>query len=124
MSPRGATERAFACTACTKTYLFVSGSAKAPSTCSCGAPLRHAPLPAGTYEIVVHAQDTVTAPIAREPTAPELSPPQERDLGYGESHGNAPGHGGPTGPGDAPARPSPASTTKTDAQNRSDNPDR
>src|SRR5262249_16630145 len=27
----------------------------------------------------------------------------EPDLGYGESHGYGPAHGGPTGPGDAPA---------------------
>lgn len=29
--------------------------------------------------------------------------PKEPDLGYGESHGYGPAHGGPTGPGDAPA---------------------
>lgn len=28
------------------------------------------------------------------------------DLGYGKSHGYGPAHGGPTGPGDAPATPS------------------
>jgi hypothetical protein len=27
----------------------------------------------------------------------------EDDLGYGASHGYGPSHGGPTGPGDAPA---------------------
>jgi len=28
---------------------------------------------------------------------------REPDLGYGESHGYGPAHGGPSGPGDAPA---------------------
>ena len=31
---------------------------------------------------------------------------QEKDKGYGESHGYPPGHSGPSGPGDAPANPS------------------
>jgi Low affinity iron permease len=36
------------------------------------------------------------------PPLPKM--PQERDRGYGTSHGYSPGHGGPSGPGDAPAR--------------------
>jgi hypothetical protein len=34
------------------------------------------------------------------------SPPEEHqpDKGYEESHGYGPSHGGPTGPGDAPAK--------------------
>jgi hypothetical protein len=28
---------------------------------------------------------------------------EPRDLGFARSHGYAPGHGGPTGPGDVPA---------------------
>lgn len=31
---------------------------------------------------------------------------QEKDKGFGKSHGYSPGHGGPSGPGDAPANPS------------------
>jgi hypothetical protein len=30
-------------------------------------------------------------------------PTHEKDQGFNESHGWAPGHGGPTGPGDEPA---------------------
>jgi hypothetical protein len=33
--------------------------------------------------------------------------PVEPDKGYGQSHGYAAGHGGPSGPGDAPARTPP-----------------
>lgn len=45
---------------------------------------------------------------AREtPEPPDDELPEERDRGYGPSHGYRPGHGGPTGPGDAPA-PTPA----------------
>lgn len=36
----------------------------------------------------------------------------EKDAGFGPSHGYPKSHGGPTGPGDAPARPTPA-TRKT-----------
>jgi hypothetical protein len=37
-------------------------------------------------------------------THPEEKQPDE---GYDESHGYGPAHGGPTGPGDAPAKKSP-----------------
>jgi hypothetical protein len=30
--------------------------------------------------------------------------PVEKDAGYGASHGYGPGRGGPSGPGDAPAK--------------------
>ncbi len=36
----------------------------------------------------------------------------EKDAGYGESHGYSKSHGGPTGPGDAPAKPSPKAAAK------------
>lgn len=32
----------------------------------------------------------------------------EKDAGFGPSHGYPQSHGGPTGPGDAPAKPAPA----------------
>ncbi len=36
-------------------------------------------------------------------STPRPSLPEEKDLGYGGSHGYGPGHGGPTGPGDVPS---------------------
>lgn len=40
-----------------------------------------------------------------EPTTQERPEKGEpRDVGYGPSHGNSPGHDGPSGPGDAPAK--------------------
>jgi hypothetical protein len=36
----------------------------------------------------------------------------EKDLGFGQSHGYDAQHGGPTGPGDAPAKPLPKSPSK------------
>jgi hypothetical protein len=36
----------------------------------------------------------------------------EKDLGFGQSHGYDSQHGGPTGPGDAPAKPLPKSPSK------------
>lgn len=41
---------------------------------------------------------------ARAPAAAPKQPTHERDQGFNESHGYSPGHGGPTGPGDAPAK--------------------
>jgi hypothetical protein len=42
--------------------------------------------------------------MSSEPTKPSKIPGQ-KDQGYDESHGYGPGHGGPSGPGDAPADP-------------------
>jgi hypothetical protein len=40
-----------------------------------------------------------------QPATPERTDKGDpRDVGYGPSHGNAPGHEGPSGPGDAPAK--------------------
>ncbi|MGZ3454150.1 MAG: hypothetical protein ACXWUG_06645 [Polyangiales bacterium] len=40
-----------------------------------------------------------------EPTTPDRTNTGEpRDVGYGPSHGHRPGHDGPSGPGDAPAK--------------------
>ena len=42
--------------------------------------------------------------IDRPPLFPPPRVPREADEGYGASHGNGPGHEGPSGPGDSPAR--------------------
>jgi hypothetical protein len=45
----------------------------------------------------------------KPPPPPAVQPPAqltptERDKGYNQSHGYGPGHGGPSSPGDAPAK--------------------
>ncbi|MEO8874159.1 MAG: hypothetical protein ABI461_01115 [Polyangiaceae bacterium] len=37
----------------------------------------------------------------------------EKDLGFGPSHGYGKSHGGPSGPGDVPAKPSPKTPAKS-----------
>lgn len=39
-----------------------------------------------------------------KPASTERPKGEPRDVGYGPSHGNEPGHEGPSGPGDAPAK--------------------
>ncbi|WP_437517483.1 hypothetical protein [Sorangium sp. So ce1099] len=91
------------CARCGRSFLLVPGPgiAAAPR-CACGADLTPAPLPSGVHELRRPRAARARPPRRRAP--PRREPPaQEADLGYGESHGYAPGHGGPTGPGDAPA---------------------
>jgi hypothetical protein len=47
---------------------------------------------------------------------------EEKDQGFGESHGYSPSHGGPSGPGDAPADPekTPAKPAKDPSENLDD----
>jgi hypothetical protein len=41
----------------------------------------------------------------RKPASPpDATTENERDEGYGQSHGYGPGHEGPSGPGDAPSK--------------------
>jgi len=81
------------CRACNVRYVVIGDRGLA--TCAaCGGELTPAPLPEGVYEL--------RGPVDDGPAA--TTPTQEADLGYGESHGYGPGHGGPSGPGDAPAR--------------------
>ena len=94
---------AYACENCFRRCVWVRerGAAGEPR-CLCGAVLEKTELAAGVYEVV-----DVSAPTdsAKPPRVEEPSPDiqQEADVGYGKSHGYDPGHGGPTGPGDAPA---------------------
>lgn len=70
--------------------------------CLCGARLESTELPPGVYEIVDMSAPTDSAKAPRvEDASSNLT--QEADVGYGKSHGYDPSHGGPTGPGDAPA---------------------
>ena len=52
---------------------------------------------------------------------PSKLTPQEKDAGYNESHGYGPGHGGPSGPGDAPSK-QPATVVPVDDPTEPDVP--
>ena len=51
---------------------------------------------------------TLPVPPPPVPDRPSKLTPQEHDEGYNDSHGYGPGHGGPTGPGDAPSKQPPS----------------
>lgn len=94
---------AYTCENCFRRCVSVRerGAAGEPR-CLCGAVLDSVALPVGVYEIVdVSAPTSSAKPPRVEEPGPDIQ--QEADVGYGKSHGYAPGHGGPTGPGDAPA---------------------
>ena len=65
-------------------------------------------MPAG--HAVCSLQPAVSKRRKRERPSPEGEQPQP-DKGYEQSHGYGPSHGGPSGPGDAPARPAPEPPT-------------
>ncbi|XYI03479.1 hypothetical protein ACMHYB_28390 [Sorangium sp. So ce1128] len=94
------------CSRCGRCFLLVPGpgTSGAPR-CACGADLTPAPLPSGVHELRRPRAAHAPPPRRRRAPPPSREAParEEADLGYGESHGYAPGHGGPTGPGDAPA---------------------
>jgi hypothetical protein len=101
----------FRCEHCYRRYVAVTERRAASETeqralCVCGGKLRAVILDIGYYEAVPRPLDIAPSKPAPEPE-PMLAPPapekQETDLGYGKSHGYGPSHGGPTGPGDAPA---------------------
>ena len=95
------TVRSLRCSVCGRCFI-ACGDAADDIVCACGAKLTPAALMAGVYEVksLVPTDVRQTAPngLKRPPL------PQAEDLGYGASHGLPPGHEGPTGPGDAPAR--------------------
>jgi hypothetical protein len=99
-SPHAA--EAYVCEDCSKRYAVVPGDGlgMAGMVCTCGGDLIIAePLEPGVYEL--------EGSPAR-PKGGQSSDAREADLGYNESHGYGPSHGGPTGPGDAPAVDTPA----------------
>jgi len=76
-----------------------------PPRCICGSELEHGQFPPGLYEVfgpVPGATEVAERVERTEEAGKPIS--EEADVGYGASHGYAPGHGGPTGPGDAPAQ--------------------
>jgi hypothetical protein len=83
-----------------------------PPGCVCGARIEPAAFASGVYEVRRSRRASRRRPREALPygrgagmgagDAASLAQ-REPDLGYGESHGYGPAHGGPTGPADAPA---------------------
>jgi hypothetical protein len=91
----------YVCEDCSKRYAVVPGDGLGAvgMMCTCGGDLIPVPLEPGVYELEGSR---------RSPKGGQGSDAREADLGYNESHGYGPSHGGPTGPGDAPAVDAPA----------------
>lgn len=108
-TPSQTSARSYACAACGRRFVVVSlpAQAHAGPRCVCGAVLAETPLSSGVYEIRKSRRASRRRSPKRKPASAQASllppMPHEPDLGYGESHGYGPAHGGPTGPGDAPA---------------------
>jgi len=115
----------YACGSCGRRFVVVHGRhVTNPPRCVCGTELAPAPLQGGVYELRRSRRASRRRLPART-SARGAPPAAEPDLGYGESHGYGPAHGGPTGPGDAPAteRTEPEDADRTaerDAHERSD----
>jgi len=92
----------YRCSSCSRCFIAWSDSAATDLVCACGALLAPGSLARGIYELrsAVPDDSRVTSPSL---SVSSTSLPKECDLGYGKSHGYGPAHGGPTGPGDAPA---------------------
>jgi hypothetical protein len=96
-TPRAAIS--YRCTSCSRCFVALDEEVAGQILCACGAPLSAGPLPRGVYEL----RSSVS--VDARATNPGHAPiPKEPDIGYGASHGYDATHGGPTGPGDAPAR--------------------
>ncbi len=96
--------RSYRCNACGRSYVAVGNTTADEVACACTARLEEHPLPSGVHEL--HVSPPVAAraaPPAPEPAQPKDRTPKEPDQGYGASHGYGDAHGGPSGPGDAPA---------------------
>jgi hypothetical protein len=88
----------YRCSSCSRGFIKFGEAAKAELICSCSAPLSPASLPSGLYEVQLPAAEEARS---TSPGSPPI--PMEPDSGYGASHGYDVTHGGPSGPGDAPA---------------------
>jgi hypothetical protein len=112
----------YSCPRCARRFVVVAGQrANVPPRCSCGSELALVVLPSGVYELRRSRRATRRRPPrgAARPAAVQREP----DLGYGESHGYGPAHGGPSGPGDAPADDAPAPPSAPPAEPESDDDD-
>jgi hypothetical protein len=102
--------RAYLCATCARRCLVV-GEEIDPSSqrCICGGELTPVLLSPGQYELIGQGAVPSASESAADKPNEEAPPPDEpskqsADLGYGASHGYDATHGGPTGPGDAPAK--------------------
>ncbi len=98
--------RAYLCSACSRRCLLVAEEAEA--RCVCGGVLTPVFLSPGRYQLVEQGaaspSEVRDSPSERHESREPNPIRQESDLGYGPSHGYDVGHGGPTGPGDMPAK--------------------
>ena len=88
----------YRCSSCSRSFIDFGETCSGELVCACGEPLAPHALPRGLHELGVPV-----AHRAERSTPGRGSIPKEPDLGYGASHGYDVTHGGPTGPGDAPA---------------------
>jgi hypothetical protein len=92
---------AYSCSLCARCFIALNPPEAGDVRCACGAPLSPRSLPLGMYELRWRLPDD-----GRGEAPEDLTPVRaEHDLGYGRSHGYDATHGGPSGPGDAPAKP-------------------
>lgn len=88
----------YRCSSCSRCFLDFGEVGSGEILCSCGSPVTAQPLSRGLYEL-----GSAVSEGARATSPGRTAIPKEPDGGYGASHGYDVTHGGPTGPGDAPA---------------------
>jgi hypothetical protein len=96
--------KTYRCLTCARSFVAFDEDRSGAPLCGCGAPLVAGAVGRGLHEILTRTpRDGAVADA--EPTAPGPAAPAEAeaDVGYGASHGYEQAHGGPSGPGDAPA---------------------
>jgi hypothetical protein len=89
---------AYRCSGCSRSFIDLGEASSRELVCACGAPLTPHPLPHGLHELGAGVQHH-----AHKAAPASGAIPKEPDHGYGASHGYDVTHGGPSGPGDAPA---------------------
>lgn len=97
-TPKRETAACYLCSACSRRFIDLGATESSELACSCGAPLTPHPAPRGLHEL-----GGAVAEARRVTTPGRTATPKEPDQGYGASHGYDVTHGGPSGPGDAPA---------------------
>ncbi len=106
IAPPGSGMQAYLCATCAWRCLVV-GQERGPR-CICGGELTPVLLSPGQYGLSGQEADLpryVGDPSREGHALPTHAPiEQEADLGFGASHGYDKGHGGPSGPGDVPAK--------------------